>query len=526
MTTKTILPDGSMPNGISVGTGAASGVTTFQWSDNVSWWSPCNSYFFMRLRFTKAGGNIPILNANGQLDPAELVTYADNFPSTFFSNIQTYIENDPVDDLTQPWVVDQVLTYSGAKKDFLDTFGSLARVGEPLQKRLLNVYGNGNSSGGVIEVCYRPPCSIYSTHLLPPGAKHRIDFTWNQSIVNAFESLIGSIDIGDNAGQYNIKIDNFYFYKATCRPAPLLQLQPNGVIDLACAGINQYTIPNSSQWQQNITMKSTTNRVYIVFQDNNQTPRVTNINTATTSPYLSDETAIRYMGYGTGWTPITSFSKSFSTTSNLNPDVPVYLAELSQLYLQISDLSLQLPKPTYNFSQNGNDYVRAYMDWASQTVGTKYNDTGSVPFGYGIRGSTTTLNTTATLNNQGCTIIAPNFQVNGVTTATYKVGNPSNNQQLNLITSANTNFEVIGTNPSYYAFQTSEYGWLARHPGPIFCFNVCRPAGKKISKGDVNVSFTNSVNSVIMSVIYCYSRALAVSKLPDGNYSYQLVEGV
>jgi hypothetical protein len=486
----------------------------------------------LKLRFGKFNGaafqGIPILNSTRDLDPTQLVTYADNFVSTFFNNIITYINNDSIDNLTQPWIVDQVLTYSGAKKDFLDTFGSLARVGEGLMQRLYNVGTGNTSNGAVIEVAYRPPCSIYNTHILPPGAKHRIDFTWNQSIVNAFESLIGSIDglIGTADGNYNIYIDSFYFYKATCRPNPMVSLPVNGVIDLAGVTINQHNIVNSNQWQQNITLKPTTNRLYLTFQDNNQSPKVTTITTVNTSPYIDNTTSIKYMGYGTGWTPATSFTKSFSTSYNLTSPIPVGLCELQQLYIKISDLALMLPHPPYNFAENGSDYLRAYTDWASQTVGTKYNDTGSVPFGMALATPTTrTADTFIALNSPGVTIVAPLIKVNSTTTATYQVGNPNNNQQLSLITNIDTNLPT-NTNPKSIGFQTSEYGWIARHPGPIFCFNLCRPPGKKVSQGDVTVNFTGTPNAVVLSVICCYNRALAVSKDQFGNYTYQLVEGI
>lgn len=526
-----VLPDSGMPSAILVGTGNASGTTTFQWNENASWWSPVNSYFYFKFRFVKYTGSpatpgpIPILDSSGNLQPTDLVCYADNFVSTLFSTIVTRINQEAIDNITQPWIVDQVLTYSNAKKNFLDTFGSMARVGESLQTRLYNTYGDGNSSGGVVEVCYRPPCSIYNVNLMPPGAQHTIEFTWNQNIVNAFESLIGSIDsnIGTSAGNYNIFIDSFYLYKATCNPSKMIPLPSHGVIELAPCKVKQYPITGTNNYQQNITLAPTTNRIYLAFQDSNQTPKVTTQTTASTSPFINT-TGIKYMGYGTGWTPATSFTKSFSYSPDAS--TPPTLVELQQLFIQISDLALILPHPPYNFSTNKTDYNRAYMDWANQSVGTKYNDTGSVPFGLAISAANTSAGTYAGLKIPGITIVAPEVRVNNVVTATYQAGNPSNDQQLNYITAETTNTFPLNTVTNALYFQTYEYGWLARHPGPIFAFNICRPGGVKISQGDVNVTFTgNGPKSALLSVLCCYNTALAVVKDQFGRYNYQLVSG-
>lgn len=525
-----VLPDAGLPSNTIVGTGNASGTTTFSWnSSGNEWWSPVNSYFYFKFRFVKyntasppVAGPIPILDASGNLSPIDLVCYCDNFVSTLFSTIMTYINQDTCDNVTQPWIVDQVLTYSNGKKNFLDTFGSLARVGEPLQTRLYNTFGVGdNRQGGVVEVCYRPPCSLYGVNLIPPGALHKIDFTWNQNVVNAFESLIGSIDtnIGTAAGNYNLIVDNFYLYKATCTPSKAIPMPMNGVIPLSGCKVKQYPISNTNSYQQNITLAPTTNRIYLAFQDISQNPKVTNQTTNTTSPFI-DTTGIKYMGYGTGWNPITSFTKSFTIGGGVNPPT---LVELQQLFIQVTDLSLILPHPPYNFALNGSDYERAYMDWAN-CVGTKYNDTGSVPFGSAINAQNSNLLTYAALKIPGTTIVVPT-SITGITPATvFNAGNPSNPQQLNLITGATFAY-ATGTNGNSLYFQTYENGWLARHPGPIFAFNICRPATAKVSDGNIQVSFTGMVNSAIVNVLCSYNLALAVSKNQQGKYDFQLVNG-
>lgn len=523
-----IIPEGGVPNNVVVGSGSASGNMIFQWTENASWWSPVNSYFYFKLRFAKhtgaSPGPIPTWNdATAAPNPAEFVTYCDNFISTLFTTIQTNINNEPIDTITQPWIIDQIMTYSNAKKNFLDTFGSLARVGEPLMKRLSNVYDNGAAGGAVVEVCYRPPCSLYSVNLLPPGAQHRIEFTWAGSAINAFESLIGSIPVGTTDGTYNIYVDDVKFYKATCSPSPLLPVPQHGVIELSRCSIKQYFSNGASSYQQSITLDDTTNRIYLTFQDNYQSAPVALI-TSTDSPLIDNEA--KFMGIGTGWNPTTSFSKAFTS----NP-TGTTLAEIANLYVNIDDLALVLPKPVYNFSQNLSDWNRAYMDWATMSVGTKYNDTGSVPFGFAIGSANTPATTFASMKIPGAQLAI--LDTTAIGDSTFQSGQPENPQEAKLNYQA-LKASVFGagagliqaTSSRSLFFQTCEYGWLGKHPGPIFAFNICRPVGVKLSRGTVNVTFNGSPNNVIISVVCCSSAALAVQKINDRQYSYQRVSGV
>lgn len=520
-----IIPEGGVPNNSIVGQGNASGNMIFQWTENASWWSPVNSYFYFKFQFVKYTAPntttaIPTWNTTlGRPNIKEFVTYADNFVSTLFSEIRTEINNDPIDTITQPWVIDQVMTYSNAKKNFLDTFGSLARVGEPLMKRISNVYNNGT---GVLEVCYRPPCSIFSVNLLPPGAQHRVTFTWAGSAINAFESLIGSISVGTTTGDYNIIVNDAKFYKATCNPSPLVPLPQHGVIELSRCSIKQHYTNATNAYQQTITLDDTTNRIYLTFQDIAQLPRVAAI-TAVNSPLVNGQP--KYMGYGTGWNPITSFAKAFTS----NAGNGTQLVELSNLYVNIDDLSLVLPKPVYKFQEDNSDWNRAYMDWATMSVGTKYNDTGSVPFGYNIGAFNTGVNFVASA------IPGANLSVlvtDSVGTSVFQQGIPENPQNAVVKFStdvANDPFVVspaiVGEKNALF-FQTCEYGWSGRHPGPIFAFNICRPVGVKLSRGTINVTFTGAVNNVVISVVCCSSGALAVQKVGPREYSYQKVSGI
>jgi len=526
-------PNSGILNNTIVGQGNASTTTTWQWNEDKLWWSPCTSYFYLKLRFVKITGGtpasptisaIPIFDNTGTMVPGDLVTYADNFVSTFFTNIKTWLGNEPLESINQPWIIDQVLTYSNSRQNFLKTFGSLARVGETLNQRLINTFGSGdNSQGGVVEVCYRPPSALYDVKLVPPGCQHRIDFDWQSSAINAFESLIGSITVGTATGNYNIYIDNFSFYKATVLPSVMVGLPEHGLIDLCPCSINQYPINNSTNFQQNIVLPKTCNRIYIVFQDNNQTAPVTNQTTAISSPYI-DTTGVKYMGVGTGWNPATSFTKSFSFSANPGTNPP-YLVEISQLYINVTDLGLTLPKPYYTFQNNQTDWLRAYMDWAEQSQGTKWQIEGSVPFGKCVRTGTTAPLTFAGANTPGATIIAPAINVGGGAVQTYQVGNPENPQQLNLVTNSNFAF-AAGSNLQSIYFQTSEYGWIARHPGPIFCFNICRPQNVKVSQGDVRVDFTpNGPISALMSVLCPHNKAIAVQRNQFGAYDFKVLDG-
>jgi len=528
--TQQVLLDAGSPSSTVIGTGVASGVSSFSWnSGSNEWWSPVNSYFLFKFRFIKYSGintnAIPIFDDLGNLRADDLVCYCDNFVSTLFTSIMTYINGSTIDNITQPWVIDQVLTYSNAKKNFLDTFGSLSASGESLQTRLLNTYNNNT---GVVTVCYRPPCSLYNVDLVPPGAQHKIEFTWNQNIVNAFESLIGSIDgkIGVGDGKYNILLDSFYFYKATAVPSKVIPLPVNGVIPLTSCNVKQYPISGTNSFQQNINLAPTTNRIYLTFQDISQTPKVTNQTTASTSPFVDATTSIKYMGYGTGWNPITSFSKSFSTSNGC------ILTELQQLYIQVADLALLLPHPPYNFDNGGSDYKRAYMDWAN-CVGTKYNDTGSVPFGSAIQASNTNNGSGLFSHLKICganvaygDLITGTALTNVSPDSLVQLGNKSNQNQLSFSPSTVPSVPyAAGTIGRSLYFQTYENGWLGRYPGPIFAFNVCRPSGTKVSSGNIQVSFTGQPSSVLANVLCSYNLALAVSRNERGAYDFQLVSG-
>lgn len=509
-TTDQMFPISGNVSNSAVGSGSASGTTTFQFQDNVSWWSPSQSYFNLRLSFT--GNNTKILNNQNILTSTggtalanpDWVTYADNFVCTLFTQIQSFINSQPVDIVTTPWIIDTALGYSKAHWNFIKTYANMTRMGEPLSTRLLNVTQNG----GLIEVAFRPCISMFDVLLLPPGAQFRFDFIWAPSAINAFESLLKSITTGTGAGQYQITVQDFSFYKCGVQPSPNTPLPARGVIDLCPAVANQYFAVNNTQLQQQITLPGTTNRILIVWQDlatNTVTPAV-----ATTTTIAAPANNIT--GVGNGYTPATSFTTTFLKQNATNPN-PVFgtdTVQLQQLYIILPELGIQCPKPQYTFNISDNrDYIRAYSDWAHICQGTYDNMEGSLPFG----------------NNDPST--GTGLSVSGGTLGTAGVtsqpGDRDNYQQL---WSVNTVLASPGTVPQTTLNQTSRWGWSGTRPGPIFAFPVIRPEYKHVTGGTLYATFSNSVANACATVIATYSMAIAVEDTGNGIYSYSLVTGV
>lgn len=462
-----------------VGAGQASGLTTFQWQDS-QWWSPCQSYFVLTCTFTQNG---TVTTAN--------TAYADNFAMTLFSQINTQINSRPLDTVNTPWLIDTALTYSNAHNNFLKSWGSLTRVGEPLSTRIRNVKQNS----GVVQVVFRPPVSIFDVKLLPPGAQYRVDFNWAANGLNAFETIDTSVTWGTSgAAAVSISVSEFSFYKATVTPGNDVILPERGVIDLTPCIAMQYFLNSGSTLKQNITIPSTTNRILVGFQDTN-----TN-NVVTTNPPVDN-----IVGVGSGYNPATSFTNIFTTGTGSNPTFTSNTAGLLNLWLDLPELAIQEPKPLYNFSSGILDYMRAYSDFCHVTQGTKLNEEGSIPFG--------SMATTA-----GTTIIAPSASGSGVA---FQLGDLNNPQQFPYLAAGGSNV------PSANVYnQTARWGWLGRCPGPIFAFPVVRPPGKTVSTGTLNVTTSASVTALSATVIASYSMAIIVEHQGNGYYSFNLIEGV
>lgn len=491
---------GNVSNAV-IGQNRASGLTTFQWQDSANWWSPSQSYFSLILTF-QVEGIVPI--------PSKPCTYADNFVMTLFSQLQSYINSRPLDTVNTPHLIDTALTYSNARKSFIDSWGSLTRIGEPLSARLLNVQKNA----GVVEVVFRPPLSIFDVALLPPGAQFRIDFNWANNGINAFESIYSSLTWNPvfndtttaNAG--SIRVESFSFYKATVHPDMNIAIPERGVINLSPCQALQYFLNAGSQLKQNITLPSTTNRILIGFQD---LSTGTAILTGSPPPPPID----LITGIGSGYRPATSFTNVFCTSNNNNNTYSAGTTFLQQLWLSLPELGIQEPNPVYNFS-GVQDYMRAYGDFCSITQGTKVQKEGSVPFGVGLFAQGAA---------PGVTIIQPSAGTTGAPLAgTVQIGNINNPQQYIYIPTPYGGASAADVK-SYN--QTSLYGWAGRCPGPIFAFPVVRPEGKTVTTGTLNaVVNTPGVSSISATVIASYSMAIALELQPTGYYSYTLIEGV
>jgi hypothetical protein len=453
-------------------------MTIFTFSESANWWCPEDSYFSMQLQFVKIG--------TGKIPAEDLVTYCDNFVSTLFSQIQTLVGSQPLDTITVPSTIDQVLTYSNSHKNFLDTWGSNSRIGEPLSTRLANVTNND----GKVDVNFRPPVSILDCKCLPPGPQIQFTFTFAPSAILAFEALKAPITVGTNAGNYNIRVNSFSFYKASVSPSPFVSLPSKGVIDLYPCQINQYPISNSGTLKTNISLPSTTNRVYVVFQDTNQV--------AGAGGGASDTDPPASSGVGNGYTPYTSFTTKF-TTNSTGTGAGAYL---NQFWLDFPEIGLTYPKPIYNFDADGVDLLRAYQEWCTISQGVT-NYQGSLPFGQREK-------TPITIT------YLPDTYADRVITS----GNKNNPQEYYI----NTESVLVPVPVKYSYSQTSLYGWSGKLP--IFAFELVRPDDKKVSVGTLNAVFSGTPSNVTASVISCYSMAIAVEKQMTGLYSYTLVQGV
>lgn len=478
---------GNVSGTIGGSSGNAKGLTTFQWQDS-TWWSPCQSYFLLTCVFSTGATTSGTAVNNA---------YADNFAPTLFSQINTLVNSRPLDTVNTPWLIDTALTYANAHNSFLKSFGSLTRVGEPLSTRIRNTQQNG----GVVQVAFRPPVSIFDVKLLPPGAQYRIDFNWAPSGILAFETVNGSVTWGTGADQVSISISEFSFYKATVTPGPNVDLPERGVIDLNPCQAMQYFLNSGDTLKQNITLPGTTNKILIGFQDINSSSVVTPSANNTLPP------ADYYSGIGNGYNPATSFTNTFTNVTSANPTFTANTKNLSTLWIDLPELGIQEPKPIYNFNSGITDYMRAYSDFCHVTQGTKNNEEGSIPFG-------------SMATDLGVTIIAPAATVAGNIVA-FQYGDINNTQQYPFIGAGSA------TVPNKNAYnQTARWGWLGRCPGPIFAFPVVRPQGKYVTTGTLNVTTTGNVTSMSATIIASYSMALVCTRQPSGYYSIDVVEGV
>lgn len=506
-----------------VGSGSASGITKFQWSDSNLWWSPVLSYFQLQVTFLKGGNTTPVAT--------DYVAYADNCVSTFWTNIQSQVGSKNLDLIDNVAVMDTALSYSNQTQNFLKTWASMSHIGEPFSTRLRNTTTNG-TAGASMEFSFRPPLSLFQCKCLPPGVQFTIQFNWAASAIGAFESLYQDISIGTGAQQFQVRIDSFSFFKASLNPSPLAMLPQSGVIDLCPTVAQQYFSNNTNSLKQNITIPATTNRLLVVVQDIN-----TQTNTTTAQVYNNCTPGAGLTGYN----PITSFAAAYSNNSSTNT-IP-FSIPLQNLYITLPELGVQLPSPIYNFGSPGKigDWVRAYTDWCAITQGLsdETKSIGSVPFGsFDISQPITQVIITATSPNadacaagdpsnpQQATLYAngTTFTTGGSGAANYTLAPPPFGSNSNVVYVASGSTSAAG--PVNAFSQTNRYGWLGRCPGPIFAFPVVRPENKTVSTGTLNLTFAGSPASVVVTVLSTYSMAIQLTHLGNGLYEYNLVEGI
>lgn len=502
-----------------VGAGSASGLSTFQWSDSNLWWSPVLSYFVLQVKFLKA---------NGAPATTDYVAYCDNFVDTLFSQIKFSINGRQLDIIDQPAIIGTALTYANNRKSFIESWDSMSHVGEGFMTRLKNTVANG----GTLEIAFRPPISVFAAKLLPPGAQFKVDFNWAPNANAAFESVFTDVVIGTGSNQFQIQVDSFSFYKTTLAPASALALPEAGVIDLSSTIIQQYFLNSGSQLKQNITMPSTTNRILVCCQDQYRTQLTGGVATDGGNQLYTP-------GVGTGWNPATSFSFAFTDSTNAVP----FNAPISQLYLTLPEIGVQLPNPVYTFNtvtagtatvpsvlvMNQADIARAYADFCTVCQGTSEGVEGSVPLG--------TMNY---LDGAATAAVAPlggaslNLISSTMANSALRTGDPNNSQRAvlsELSGAANLTMTPVGktialSNLGGIAYQTGRWGWSGRCPGPIFAFPIVRPEGKAISTGNLNITFGASIKNVVINVLCTYSMALSCQHVGNGLYSYQINEGI
>lgn len=521
----------NQPAGTYIGQGQASGNCIFQFGSGSSvWWSPAMSYFRMQLAVTKMSA----ANTEGLPKATDYVALADNFVSTLFTKITTQINSKVLDTVDNVAAMDTALHYANCKDNFLKTFGSLTWLGVPFMTRLANTTQNpANDSFVPIEVIFRPSISLFDVKLLPPGAQFTFTFNWASSATNAFEAMFGDVDVGTAINNYNLRVTSFSMFQASVTPSNLVELPAQAVIDLSPAVVNQYYLNGGNNLKQNITIPSTTNRILVTVQD---------ASTGSYRPSFVDKDV--QAGIGKAFNPATSFALAVKSTSAATyPD-----AMLSQLWLSLPELGVNMPNPVYNFQNGQLDITRAYSDFCHITQGTINGWEGSIPYGsfnmlQGVPINAANSNTAANAvfnNGDRMNYQAPTISATITTAATTLPAVNTSSRGDVIVTLRGPNTLPTAANAPT-CFQAAKWGWAGSRPGPIFAFPVIRPEGKSVSVGTLNASFaawnplgpssdtalkSGNVASTVFNVISSYSMALQLQHMGNGIYSYQVVEGI
>lgn len=465
--------------------GAATGITTFQWNDDVNYWIPAASYFTIRGHFLDGSGNALARPPLGPASTATPVAYVDNWPSVLFQQIQAFCNSSSLELLQNPPQADTALLYSSVDRTWLKSFASASGVGEGFQTRALNSAQFGTAAVGTtnyneVVATWRPSISLFDcAEAIPPGAQWRVDFSWsNTAEQNMIESLASNVVVTD----FTFTIDEFTFYKATVVPDPMLELPTRGIIELNPVQVNVYPLTGTNQLQVNVPLKNTTHRVLVACQDNN--------------------TANSLACGQNGLKPITSFGAAFSSGAT------DFTAYISNLYMSFPELGYQAPNPTYSLTAGSaagskSEWARAYADWITICKGSTGGYEGSVPFGAFDTGI-------------GTAILRPLETV----TPVMQVGDPNNDQQYwNVSTATAAVAATVGA-------QFARWGWLGRCPGPIFAFPVIRPPDKMITNANMQLTLSASATSVNVFVISSYSKILMIQKDEMGRNRFDLLDGL
>lgn len=460
-------------------TGATQGLMTFQWDEDILWWVPSLSYFEIRAHMVNPNSGSPIALAR-----TAGIAYVDCWPAALFSQIQYYVNNGSVDLLQFPPQAEAATLYSSVDRTYLQSSASAQGAGEALTTRILNSSQFGTAAAGAanyneIVATWRPALSIFDCpHALPPGAAHRVDFTWSPSgEINMIEAL-ASVTTASNV---NVIIDAFYFYKATLVPDASVPLPMHGFIELNPIQVNNYQINGGTTLNQNVTIPPTTTRILVAFQDNN--------------------VANSLAAGQNGLKPITSFAAAFSNGAT---DLSAYI---QNLYVNMTDLGYQFPNPQYTLTAGSaagakSDWDRAFQDWITYCRGCSGGYEGSVPFGAFDTGI-------------GAAVVAPL-----ASTPNASFGDPANYEQAWIASVS------AGAVSATQANQTALWGWLGRCPGPIFAFPVVRPPDRFVSNAQLNLTLSGSATSVNVFIFSSYTKGLAVENDGTGKYRYTLVDGL
>jgi len=457
--------------------GAATGITTFQWDDPALYWVPALSYFDIRGHFLDGSGNA--------LARSSYLGYADNWVSTMFQQIQVFLNSTSLELLQNPPQADTAIAYSSMDRTYLKSFASASGVGEGLMTRFLNSAQFGTAAVSTtnyneVVATWRPSLSIFDcAYGIPPGAQWRMDFSWSNT---AEQNMIESVAAKVAGTDYTFTIDAFYFYKATITPDPSIPLPMRSFIELNPVQVNVYTITGTNNAQLQVTLPYTANRMLIAFQDSN-----------TSNSLAHGQNGLK---------PLTSFAGAFSNGAT------DFTAYVQNLYSNFLDLGYQAPNPTYTLTAGSSagaktDWERAYADWIAICKGSSGGYEGSVPFG-------------AFDSGINAAVLRPLETITPVMT----IGDPNNDQQLWDASTATT--AVAATNGN----QTARWGWLGRCPGPIFAFPIVRPPETFVSRANVQITFSSAVTSVNMFVITSWTLGIAIEKDMSGKNVFTIVQGV